>query len=108
MGYWIFYKANSKLENLSILCSLTFQRGLYFGTSQNGIEHQQNRTKGVFDYKCLVTPTVVHVTFLQHKRYELMDPFVFLSFIDNSIATTSGEGGIQTLVLLINETKQYH
>ncbi len=53
-------------------------------------------------------PTVVHVTFLQRKRYELMDPFVFLSFIDNSIATTSGEGGIQTLVLLINETKQYH
>ena len=38
-------KVKGNGRKLTILCSLTFQRGLYFGTSHNGIEDQQYETQ---------------------------------------------------------------
>jgi hypothetical protein len=42
MGTDILNKVKDKLKKLSKLYSLTFQRGINFGISQNGIKDQQN------------------------------------------------------------------
>ena len=43
------FRINKRVSRkLLTLCPLTFQRGLYFGTSQNEIEDQQYGMEGVF------------------------------------------------------------